>query len=103
MADMKKAQMHHGKAGAALKAGDAKGAAHHFGHALAALRTGGASMGEVIPAAKPKPVRSFAANKNGADGLLDTDTNTPGINTNGPARSASLSLRGRLKKFGKPV
>ncbi len=101
MADLKKALMHHGKAGAALKAGDHKQAAHHFGHALSALRQGGASMGEVIPAAKPKGVRSFASDKDGDDGLLDTDTNTPGLNTNSPGRSTALSLRGRLKKFGK--
>lgn len=38
MADFPKALKHHGHAGKALKAGDAKMAAHHFGHAMSALR-----------------------------------------------------------------
>jgi hypothetical protein len=39
MANHKKAQHHHGKAGEAFQRGDAKMAAHHMGHALAALRS----------------------------------------------------------------
>jgi hypothetical protein len=102
--NLKTALHHHGKAGAALKAGDHKAAAHHFGHALSALRmSSGISMGEEPDTATPRPkgARGLLSKLKGSDGLLDSDTNTPGISTNSPARSVALSLRGRLAKFRK--
>lgn len=72
MADSKKAQLHHGKAGDCLKKGDHKGAAHHMGHALAALRM------------------SASEGPESTDEMLAEGTEAP-----------KSSMRDRLKKFGK--
>lgn len=86
MADHKKALTHHGHAGKALRAGDAKAAAHHLGHAMSALRS------SALPGLGVQPKRA----------IPPTAPVQEGGEPDEPIQPKPNGLRGRLSQFRRP-